>query len=244
MNIVGVIPARYASSRYPGKPLVKLLGKPMIIWVAEAAIAALGDNVFVATEDERIADVVSDFGLKAVMTSDRPLTGTDRLWEFSLKVEADLYVNIQGDEPLIEPSDILKVLECKKQHPDETVCGMRKISSDEDPSNVNLPKVVVTKDMRMAYMSRLPVPGSKSADKVPDFWKQVCIYAFDKAQLAAFGEFGGKGYAEHFEDIEMLRFLELGIATRMVEVGGSSYAVDVPGDVEIVENALRKKYGL
>ncbi len=110
MRTVVLIPARYSSSRFPGKPLVKLLGKPMILWVAELACKAVDKNdVFVATDDSRIAEVVESAGFGVVMTSDSCLTGTDRLAEAAAKIDADIFINVQGDEPLASADDILKI---------------------------------------------------------------------------------------------------------------------------------------
>ncbi|NGO91082.1 MAG: NTP transferase domain-containing protein, partial [Halomonas sp.] len=104
MRSVVLIPARYGSSRYPGKPLVPLLGKPMVLWVAELSARAVGaENVYVATEDQRIANVVEEAGFQAVMTTDDALTGTDRLAQAAAQVTADIYINVQGDEPLVDP---------------------------------------------------------------------------------------------------------------------------------------------
>jgi len=246
MKILGVIPARYKSSRFPGKPLVSLLGKPMVTWVCELSVKALGkDNVIVATDDQRIGDAVKESGFRAIMTSDKALTGTDRIWEVSTEIDADIYVNIQGDEPVLNPNDILKVVEYKKMFPNEVINGMSKMKPEEDPWNVNIPKILTTEDGRCVYMSRLPIPGSKSSDNVPKhYWKQVCVHAFNKKELEAFGEFGRKSYMEGFEDIENLRFFEIGISIRMVELSGDTYAVDVPEDVPIVEAALKRAHGI
>lgn len=242
MKVVGIIPARYRSSRFPGKPLVKLLGKPMVIRVAELTSNVLGkENVFIATEDHRIADAVSNYGYKTIMTSETALTGTDRVCEAAQQINADIYINIQGDEPLLNPDDIIKILEEKKRFPNEVINGMCPILQGEDPANVNLPKVVSNEDRRLIYMSRSPIPGSKFKNNDTDvFRKQVCIYAFNKKELNAFANFKRKSFLENLEDIEILRFLELGIPVRMVETSGSSRAVDVPEDVPIVEAALRK----
>lgn len=242
MKLVGIIPARYRSSRYPGKPLVKLLGKPMVIWVAELTARSLGPlNVFVATEDKSIADVVKRYGFQAILTSEQALTGTDRIWEASKQMDADIYINVQGDEPLVSPEDIQKIITTKKKFPDEVVSGMCQIHPDEDPANLNIPKVVTTENNRMVYMSRSPIPGSK-VKNIPSkkYWKQVCIYAFNKRELNAFGEFGRKSFLESIEDIELLRFLELDIPVRMAETSGGSYAVDIPEDVAVVEAAIKK----
>lgn len=242
MKVVGLIPARYGSSRFPGKPLVKLLGKPMVVWVAELTAKALGkENVFVATENQRIVDIVDDYGFSGIMTSEKASTGTDRLWEAAQQIDADIYINVQGDEPLLNPDDILKILSAKKQFPDEVINGMCPILPGEDPDNVNLPKVITNENGRLVYMSRLPIPGSKSKNNIAKvFWKQVCIYAFNKKELNAFGEFKRKSYLESIEDIEILRFLELNIPVRMVETSGNSRAVDIPEDVPAVEEALKR----
>lgn len=242
MRAIGVIPARYKSTRFPGKPLVELLGKPMILWVAELSARALGkENVYVATEDNRIKEVVVAAGFQAVMTSDAHLTGTDRLAEVAEKIEADIYINIQGDEPVVDPGVINTVLEEKKKHPDAIVNAMAKVASDEDPHSVNIPKVIFNEAGQMIYMSRLAVPGFKSDDNKPtDYYKQVCVYAFTREQLIKFGAFGRKGTLEQHEDIEILRYLELGVPIRMLEVEGGSWAVDVASDVQVVEQKLNE----
>ena len=246
MRTVAVIPARYASSRYPGKPLVPLLDKPMILWVAELAAEALGaDNVYVATEDTRIAEVVEKAGFRTVMTSDQAPTGTDRLAEAAEKIDADLYINVQGDEPLVNPEDILKVRDAKTAHPTHVVNGYTWLSPEEEPANINIPKVATTESDQLVYMSRNPLPGHKEAKKAPEgYKKQVCIYAFTREELAAFAGFGRKSTLEASEDIEIIRFFDLGIPVLMVETGSGSLAVDVPEDVKPVEKALQRKHNL
>lgn len=243
MKIIGVIPARYKSSRFPGKPLVKLLGKPMIIWVCELVEKALGkENTWVATDDERIKHVVVEYGYQVIITSPNCLTGTDRLAEVASKIDADYYVNIQGDEPLLDPDDILNIIEVKKRNPNFVVNGMKALTAGEDPNNINIPKVLVNKDNSLIYMSRLPLPGIKEESKGnPVFYKQVCIYAFNKQELKSFASMNKKALFEHYEDIEILRFFDLGIPIKMVETKGNSLAVDIPEDVAIVEAAILKK---
>ena len=242
MKYLGIIPARYASSRFPGKPLVDILGKPLIIHVAEKAVAALGkDHVVVATEDERIYREVEKWGFRAVMTTDRPLTGTDRLWEVAQQMPADVYINIQGDEPMVDPTDILRVLEVRKKHPDKIVNGYVRIGADEDPDSPHLPKVIFSEAEDLIYMSRKALPGSKSGKNDGPFYKQVCIYAFTFNELRAFGERTEKTWLESHEDIEILRFLEMGYPVKMVEMSAASLAVDIPADVHAVEMALKNK---
>lgn len=242
-RIVGIIPARYQSSRFPGKPLALLLGKPMILYVAEITALALGEeNTWVATDDQRIADVVESAGFNVAITSGTALTGTDRVWEAARQVKADIYVNIQGDEPLLNPEDIELIVAEKKKREKGVINGMCCLLPHEDPSNVNIPKVITTENNRMVYMSRAAIPGFKSSNRKPEYYmKQVCIYAFTYEELEAFGEFGRKGTLEKYEDIEILRYLDLFISVFMVETSGTSLAVDIPEDVPIVEEALRRK---
>ncbi|MEM6960177.1 MAG: 3-deoxy-manno-octulosonate cytidylyltransferase [Myxococcota bacterium] len=238
-----VIPARFQSSRFPGKPLVPLLGKPMVLWVCERCADALdADSTCVATDDVRIAHVVEEAGFNAVMTSPSALTGTDRVAEAAELLDKDVVVNVQGDEPTLDPSDIVSVLDTKFSNVNEVVNGFCRVSVDEDPTNVNIPKVAMSESGRMLYMSRAAVPGSKElvADTL-DYFKQVCIYGFTREELRAFHRFGRKSALEAREDIEILRFLELEVPVRMVETSGKSYAVDVPEDVPRVESILREQ---
>jgi 3-deoxy-manno-octulosonate cytidylyltransferase (CMP-KDO synthetase) len=246
MRSVAVIPARYSSSRFPGKPLEKLLGKPMILWVAEISAKALGkENTYIATEDNRIADVIKLAGYEVIMTSKDALTGSDRIAEVAKKIEADIYINVQGDEPLIDPSDIIKIRDAKIKYPDAVINGFSWISEMEDPSSVNIPKVITNEAGKMIYMSRLPLPGFKDEKNAPQkFKKQVCIYAFSRTEILAFRKFGRKSLLEASEDIEILRFLEIGIPVYMIETRAGSYAVDIPADVRVVEEAMKKVYKL
>ena len=115
MKTIVIIPARYKSSRFPGKPLIRLLGKPMILWVADLCSTAIGKkNVFIATDDNEISNTITNEGYQAIMTSKDCLTGTDRLAEAAKKINADIYVNVQGDEPLVNPKDIQNIIEEKK----------------------------------------------------------------------------------------------------------------------------------
>jgi 3-deoxy-manno-octulosonate cytidylyltransferase (CMP-KDO synthetase) len=245
MKTIIVIPARYKSSRFPGKPLTKLLGKPMIQWVAELSARAIGkENVFVATDDQKIQSAVEDMGYQAVMTSNSCLTGTDRLAEVAKKVKADIYINIQGDEPLVDPEDILKVIEAKKANPNDVINGYAVIGDNEDPDNTNIPKVIFTEDKRLVYMSRQNLPGFKDIKNAPPkYYKQVCIYAFSRQELLTYGDFGRKSTLEHSEDIEIIRFLEWGQTVRLEQTRPGSLAVDVPEDVLKVEGALREVWG-
>lgn len=243
MKTVIIIPARYKSTRFPGKPLTPILGKPMILWVAELCVEVLpAEFVYIATEDFQIKEIVEKAGFNVVMTSNKCLTGTDRIAEAANQIEADIYVNVQGDEPLLNPTDILSIIKAKKKYPNEVINGYCKIGDNEEPESVNIPKVIFNEDQQMVYMSRSLVPGTKTKDLVPPhYYKQVCIYAFNKQELIDYAEFGRKGTLEFYEDIEILRFLDIGENIRVVETKSVSLAVDVPEDVLRVEEEILRR---
>ena len=238
-----VIPARYKSTRFPGKPLVKLLGKPMILWVAELSAQALGkSNVYVATDNTLIEEEVKKSGFNTVLTSSDALTGTDRIAEASNKIESDIFINVQGDEPLINPMDILKIRDAKIANMDSIINGFCWITEDDNPESVNIPKLITNEKNELIYMSRLALPGFKDKRLKPfKYKKQVCIYAFTKKELLDFSNFGRKSKLEQSEDIEILRFLELNRSILMTETNPGSLAVDVPEDISKVEKALKEK---
>jgi 3-deoxy-manno-octulosonate cytidylyltransferase (CMP-KDO synthetase) len=215
----------------------------MILWVAElSARAVSAENVYVATDDERIASVVERAGFRAIMTENAALTGTDRLAEAAKFIDADIYINVQGDEPLVDSQDILKIRDAKAANLNQVVNGFSWLSDTEDPTNLNIPKVIISESNRLIYMSRNPLPGFKSPENAPlRYRKQVCIYGFTREELFAFNGFGRKSILEYSEDIEILRFLELGKSVLMVETQPGSLAVDAPEDVAAVEAALLAK---
>jgi len=243
LKTVIIIPARFKSSRFPGKPLTSILGRPMILWVADLCSQALSKEfIHIATDDIKIKKVVENSGYNVVMTSEKALTGTDRIADAANQIEADIYINVQGDEPLINPKDILSIIEAKKKYPGEIINGYCKIDKGEDPESLNIPKVVFNENNQMIYMSRQLIPGTKSqASNPPNYFKQVCIYAFSKKELDEFVRFGRKGTLEFYEDIEILRFLDIGSKIRVVETSSSSLAVDVPEDVKKVEKEILRR---
>ncbi|ATH82694.1 3-deoxy-manno-octulosonate cytidylyltransferase [Ectopseudomonas mendocina] len=238
MEALIIIPARYASSRYPGKPLVDIAGKTLLQRVWERCVPVLGkEGVVVATDDQRIVEHCQAIGARWVMTPSTCLTGTDRLAAASLQLQADIYINVQGDEPLIQPEDIQRVIDLAAKHPGQVLNAYCAIKEEQDYLSRNVPKVVKRPDGRLLYMSRAPIPGTKGAEFVRAD-KQVCIYAFPPEALQAYAARTEKTPLEQLEDIEILRFLELGYEVRMVEVSGSSIAVDAPEDVARVVAAL------
>ncbi|MEO5580314.1 MAG: 3-deoxy-manno-octulosonate cytidylyltransferase [Gemmatimonadaceae bacterium] len=239
-GVLAVIPARYASSRFPGKPLVPICGIPLVLRVHERVSRAIPTGqIVVATDDERIVRVCEAAGVRVSMTRAGCVTGTDRVWDAASETACEIIVNVQGDEPLVTGDDIITVIRAKRSRPQHVVNAMCAITDIADVTSTHVPKVVVADDGRLVYMSRSPVPFAKSAGVAAVFRRQVCIYAFSRQQLEAFAGLGHQSGLERTEDIEILRFLDLGIGVHMVEVPRVSLAVDVPLDVPRVEAALR-----
>ena len=241
MDPVIIIPARYQSSRFPGKPLIDLCGKPMIVRVWERCIKALDeDKVFVATDDQRIVDCCNLYGIQTLLTSSDCLTGTDRVHEAAQQITADLIINVQGDEPLLDPQDVVDVLKAAEEHPGKVINAMCPIANEDDFFSANVPKVVCRPDGRLLYMSRGAIPINKALQFVKAM-KQVCIYAFPQSALDDFAKQAQKTALEQIEDIEILRFLELGYDVQMIKVSSSSVAIDDPADVDRVEKILENE---
>ena len=240
MKILGIIPARYKSSRFPGKPLADIHGKPMIAYVYENAMkVSQFDKVLIATDDERIASECNRRGMSFVMTSTEHETGTDRMAEVAEKHEADFYVNIQGDEPLVSPDTIESALQPIMSSINFDVINlMAEISDASDLVNSTIPKVVVNDRAEAIFFSRSPIPYPKS--KRPKYYKQVCVYVFKRDALLRFASLA-RGAIEQSEDIEILRFLENRMIVKMVEVHEDSVAVDTAADLEIVKNILANR---
>jgi 3-deoxy-manno-octulosonate cytidylyltransferase (CMP-KDO synthetase) len=241
VNVGIVIPARYKSTRLPGKPLIDLCGKSMIQRTWEQCCQVLPKKqVYIATESDLVASHVSSFGAQVVMTSDGCLTGTDRLAEANEKLNLDVVINVQGDEPVISPSDINAVINYSKSNPNVVVNAVSEIHDESEFRSLTIPKVAFTKEKKLLYMSRSPIPGSKQ-NSFGFGYKQICIYAFPKEALRAFSKVEEKTQFESMEDIEILRFLEEGVSVHLVEVTGESIAVDVAEDVDRVLDLIMNK---
>ena len=241
MKTLIVVPARYKSKRFPGKPLKKILKKELIIRVLEGCKKLISNKIslIVATDDKNIFSKVKKNNFKAILTSPNCLTGTDRVAEVAKKINADIYINVQGDEPLINYKDIKKIIEAKKKYKDFVICGYSKINYDENVNNKNIPKVVINKKNDLLYISRSPIPSSKKKLKI-NYFKQVCIYGFNKNELRLFSKVKRKTKLEAYEDIEIIRFLEFGKKVKMVNLNSTSYAVDVPSDIKKIEKFIKK----
>tara|TARA_S200000501_G_scaffold69865_1_gene61847 strand:- start:1925 stop:2671 length:747 start_codon:yes stop_codon:yes gene_type:complete len=238
-----VIPARIRSSRFPAKPLAKINGKELILHVLDRCNKVFDKKkIVVATDSLKIFNFVKNKNYQSILTSVKCLTGTDRVSEVSNKINAKIYVNVQGDEPLINPKDIKKIISVKKKFKNYIICGATKISKNENPKSLSIPKVVFNKNLDMIYMSRSIIPGIKvkKSSKKLQYWKQVCIYAFTKQDLKIFGKNKKKSYLEKIEDIEILRFLEKEKKIKMVKTKKGTIAVDYPRDIKMVENLIKK----
>jgi 3-deoxy-manno-octulosonate cytidylyltransferase (CMP-KDO synthetase) len=244
MKITAFIPARYASSRFPGKPLALIAGKPMIQHTYERALSSPElSAVYVATDDERIADCVHQFGGKALMTSMAHRSGTDRIAEAALKVGlegGDLIVNIQGDQPSFQPSivtDLVRPLIEDRTLPMSTLkC---RIAAREEIQNPNHVKVVTDRDGFAIYFSRCPIPYCR--DGVPDgvHFKHLGFYCFRMSFLIRFTSLD-QGILESLEKLEQLRALEHGYKIKVSETLFDSVEVDVPEDVKAIQKILRE----
>ena len=242
MDVLLVIPARFKSSRFPGKPLALINNKPLILHVADNCCKAISKkNIVIATDDIRIKEVLVKENYHVHMTSPNCLTGTDRVAEVAKNIFADIYINVQGDEPLINPDDILKAIEYKKNNPSKIINFYSLIGDNEDPKNKNIPKVVISETNKLIYISRAPIPESIEIKNNKVFLKQICIYAYTREELLFFANHNNKSINEKYEDIEILRFLDFDKEVLMVKTDNQSLAVDSPNDIYKVESFLKSK---
>ncbi len=233
-NYLIIIPARYDSTRLPGKPLLKIFGKTMLNRVWESCIKVSGkDKVLVATDSDKIATHCKEVGMNFLMTSSKCKTGTDRVIEVSKKIKRTFYINVQGDEPLVSPSDIKKIIKSYNANRSYIINGMSKIDFEKDFRNINVPKIVTDNDSNLLYISRSPIPITKKK-LFKNAFKQVCIYAFPRDVLTKNNLFNKKSKLEAVEDIEILRFLEKGLKVKMVKLSNKSIAVDTLRDLKKV----------
>jgi 3-deoxy-manno-octulosonate cytidylyltransferase (CMP-KDO synthetase) len=237
-----IIPARYDSSRFHGKPLAIINGKAMIHWVWEACCKAIDkEDVFIATDSSLIADYCRSKSIKFLMTHKNCMTGTDRIFEASETLtEYDYYVNVQGDEPLVNPLDILTVIDAAVKNDYSVTNAFSNMMTLEDYHSNAVPKVVIDKNDKLIYMSRAPIPANKNGKRInlATLKKQICIYVYKKEALRMFGLEEEKTPLEKLEDIEILRFLELGFEVNMIKTKFNTIAVDYPEDVVRVERQI------
>lgn len=241
MRTIAVIPARMGSSRFPGKPLASLLGRPMVEHVYRRTALACGlDAVVVATCDAEIAAAVEGFGGRAVMTSAAHERASDRVAEAAPSLAADVIVMVQGDEPMVRPEMIEQALApMRRDRAIGCVNLMKRIASIPEFDSRNTIKVVMDVRGRALYFSRQPIPDRPRGDFAAiAAYKQVCVIPFHKDALAAFAALAPTPL-EVAESVDMMRFLEHGVAVHMVETEIDTYAVDTPEDLARVALLMR-----
>ncbi len=246
MDFLGIIPARYESSRFPGKPLVEIKGKPMIQHVYERTSLAL-NNVYVATDDERIANIVKSFGGKVLMTSKSHPSGTDRCCEAACivseekSVGCDVVINIQGDEPFLETSQIASLQNCFDDEDTEIATLIKKVTVDEELFNENQPKVITDVNNFAIYFSRSPLPHLRGVDKIRwlkehVYYKHIGIYAYRFNVLQALCKLPPSSL-ELAESLEQNRWIEHGYHIKTAVTDVENIAVDTPEDLIKIKNS-------
>ena len=237
MRQIIVIPARMKGTRLPGKPLIKILNKPMIQHVWERCEQAIKrDNIYVATEDQEIKSFCQKKNIKCIITKPAE-TAIDRIKLFSDEVEADCYINVQGDEPIVNVDDIKSLLNYNLKFPDRVVFGKTN-ASEQEFYDFSKAKVVCEKNGRLLYSSRAGIPLTNKG-KFFQAERAIWLYAFNKISLNKYFENSGKTNLDQIEDNEIIRFLEIGVPVYCIDMIGDSWAVDEKKDIEIVEKRMK-----
>ena len=241
LRILGIIPARYASTRFPGKPLVDINGKTMINRTYEQALSCKSlTKVIVATDDVRIAEEVQKFGGEFVMTSDQHQSGTDRCAEIAVSMpDFDVVINIQGDEPFINPEQINLLANCFIDPSVKIATLIKEIYTEQELFNVNIPKVVVNTNADALYFSRHPIPFIRNAEEKDwlnqhRYYKHIGIYGYLRETLLNITEIRPSSL-EKAESLEQLRWLENGYAIRTAITDLETVAIDTPEDLKKIK---------
>ncbi len=242
-KIAVVIPARYGSTRFPGKPLHPVAGKPLIQRVWERCRRAKGiESIIIATDDTRIADAAKAFGAEVSMTSPKHRSGTDRCAEVAGQLTGFThFINVQGDEPMIDPSLISRLAKDLGADPKiGMITAATTFGPDEDVKNPNAVKVVLDRESNAVYFSRCPIPYARDLEASATYLKHQGIYGFTTEFLLQFVKWK-PGRLEGLEQLEQLRVLENGAKIRVVIAKSASIGIDVPADVAAVERLLAGK---
>jgi 3-deoxy-manno-octulosonate cytidylyltransferase (CMP-KDO synthetase) len=242
MKIVAIIPARYASTRFKGKPLAEILGQPMIQWVYNAAMKCdIIDQVFVATDHEEIARVVREFGGEARMTSAKHSTGTDRIAEVARDLDAQIVVNIQGDEPLLPPEAIQQALNPLLSDNNISLGTLKtRVTNVEEMLNPHTVKVVTDCNDYALYFSRSPIPYLKHKPNDLFCFRHIGLYVYRRDFLLTFSQLSPSPL-EEIESLEQLRALEYGYKIKVPSTNYHPIGVDTPEDLKVVEKILMKQ---
>jgi 3-deoxy-manno-octulosonate cytidylyltransferase (CMP-KDO synthetase) len=239
-KIVGVIPARYASTRFPGKPLALIRGVPMVVRVYRRALeSGIFDALLVAADDERVSSLCHDYGVPVCMTRTDHSSGSDRVWEAASGQNADIIVNVQGDEPLLDPVSLRRLIEplCDPEADAIAVSSVyAPILDPADYANPNVVKLVIAADGRALYFSRAPIPYAREG--LPEIvFRHIGLYAYTRLALERFVHMPVSPL-ERMENLEQLRLLENGIPIFMRRVDASAHGVDTPEDLARIEALL------
>jgi len=232
-DVLVVIPARYASTRFPAKALADLCGVSVLRRCYERCAQVVPrEMIIVATDDKRIEQHCLDNLMRVVMTSDQCLTGTDRVAEVSKSLDAKWYINVQGDEPLLNPQSLQTIIAAARGATStvQVINAFSSITNEDDFRSVTVPKMVCDINNRLVYASRAAIPTTKSLQFV-HARRQIGLYAFSKDALHRFAKYGKKTPLEELEDIEILRFVEMGLEVVMIEVNSVGIAIDTPQDL-------------
>ncbi len=244
MDVIGVIPARFSSTRFEGKVLADIMGKPMLQHVWERAKEALLlDDLIIACDDERVASAAKDFGAKVALTSKGHLSGTDRISEVINPLEVKIVINIQGDEPLIHPTMIDSLARELLAGPGISMATIiRRIEDETELLDPNVVKVVTDKNNFALYFSRAAIPhkAKNSQVKSPAYYKHIGLYGYTKDFLFTFKNLPASRL-EGIEKLEQLRVLEEGFRIRVIETKYDTIGVDTPADLEKVVEYLKKE---
>ena len=241
MKYIVVIPARYKSKRLPGKPLANIGGLPMIVRTYNQCTKVINKkNIIVATDSFKIQKVCDQYNIKSIITSNKCLTGTDRVAEVAKKIKCNFYINVQGDEPFFNPNDLKMLIKEALKNPKEIINGYAEIKDKKLFFSSSIPKVVFDKKGYLLYMSRAAIPSNKKLE-FKKAWRQICAYSFPREALLKFSKVKNKTPIESLEDIEILRFLEEGYKVKMIKMSNKSLAVDNNEDLEKAKIYLKYK---
>lgn len=240
-NFIVVIPARFGSKRLPGKPLKKILGIPMVIRTSMQCLKVVKrSQLIVATDDRRIQKCCKKYSINSILTSKNCKTGTDRVAEVAKKIKVKNYINVQGDEPIFNPIDLKNMIKQAKKNRNKILLGYTKIENKINIGNKNIPKVVFDKNENLLYASRNPIPFV-NLNKSCKSWRQVLVYSFPRVEVLKFYNMRKKTFLEEKEDIEILRFLEIGSKVKLVKMTNKSHPVDTMKDFHQVEKFLKNE---
>ena len=238
MSYIIVIPARYKSTRLPGKPLIKIKGVPMIKRTFLRCLMVVDrKKIYVATDNKKIFNYCKRENMNPIMTSSKCLTGTDRIAEVAKKIKVDFYINVQGDEPICNIRDLKKLIITAKKYPKEVINGYTEIKNKKLFYSPHIPKVVFRKDGRLLYQSRAPIPLTKKKQFIKA-WRQVCIYSLPYKLLMKFKS-NKKTILESIEDCELMRFIELGYEVKLIKMSNKSISVDTIDDLKRVARFIK-----